>query len=306
MDRGPPGPNPRDQELEGAAQEGVGLDLLGGLCCSDSCGGPGVNQPFILLYILPAPSVGGKGRLASGVFPLVPEGKTLVASEAHGAPAEKRPPQPQAPLPQPQHSIPDVFIWMMSNNKRIAYARVPSKDLLFSIVEEELGKDCAKVKTLFLKVPAGGPTEGVLWGAGLGSWVCTWLFLRVSPHHRGGSRPQPRPGKPELGEWRLQGAGAESGQNWQRMAGGGGGGQHGPSPPTHSMLTPRPPPAAREAGPRLHGLDGAGQGGALPVAGPQQAAQGLPVWPALRLRGGQGGPGSGPALLPAHQPGLHQ
>nr|XP_036865380.1 otoferlin isoform X2 [Manis javanica] len=54
---------------------------------------------------------------------------------------------------EPQHSIPDVFIWMMSNNKRVAYARVPSKDLLFSIVEEELGKDCAKVQTLFLKLP---------------------------------------------------------------------------------------------------------------------------------------------------------
>lgn len=42
----------------------------------------------------------------------------------------------------------------MSNNKRIAYARVPSQDLLFSLVQEEMGKDCAKVKTLFLKVPA--------------------------------------------------------------------------------------------------------------------------------------------------------
>ena len=73
---------------------------------------------------------------------------------------------------------------MMSNNKRIAYARVPSKDLLFSIVEEELGKDCAKVKTLFLKVPQGGPTEGVLRDGGLGSWVCTWLLLRVSPPGR--------------------------------------------------------------------------------------------------------------------------
>lgn len=50
---------------------------------------------------------------------------------------------------------------MMSNNKRIAYARVPSKDLLFSIVEEELGKDCAKVKTLFLKVLPG---MGLRWG----------------------------------------------------------------------------------------------------------------------------------------------
>lgn len=43
---------------------------------------------------------------------------------------------------------------MMSNNKRIAYARVPSKDILYSIVDEEMGKDCAKVKTVFLKVCA--------------------------------------------------------------------------------------------------------------------------------------------------------
>ena len=40
---------------------------------------------------------------------------------------------------------------MMSNNKRIAYTRVPSKDLLFSIVEEELGKDCAKVRELLVR-----------------------------------------------------------------------------------------------------------------------------------------------------------
>uniref|UniRef100_G3PC42 Otoferlin n=1 Tax=Gasterosteus aculeatus aculeatus TaxID=481459 RepID=G3PC42_GASAC len=56
-------------------------------------------------------------------------------------------------LSQPQHSIPDVFIWMMSNNKRIAYARVPSKDILYSIVDEETGKDCGKVKAVFLKLP---------------------------------------------------------------------------------------------------------------------------------------------------------
>uniref|UniRef100_A0A6Q2YPV7 C2 domain-containing protein n=1 Tax=Esox lucius TaxID=8010 RepID=A0A6Q2YPV7_ESOLU len=59
---------------------------------------------------------------------------------------------------EPQHSIPDVFIWMMSNNKRIAYARIPSKDVLFSIVDEETGKDCGKVKAVFLRKgfgPAG-------------------------------------------------------------------------------------------------------------------------------------------------------
>lgn len=63
--------------------------------------------------------------------------------------------------PQPQHTIPDVFIWMMSNNKRIAYARLPSKDILYSIVDEEMGKDCAKVKTIFLKV-----LVWLLWGTG--------------------------------------------------------------------------------------------------------------------------------------------
>lgn len=41
---------------------------------------------------------------------------------------------------------------MMSNNKRVAYARIPSKDILYSIVDEETGKDCGKVKAVFLKV----------------------------------------------------------------------------------------------------------------------------------------------------------
>lgn len=80
---------------------------------------------------------------------------------------------------QPQHSIPDVFIWMVSNNKRIAYARVPSKDLLFSIVEEELGKDCAKVKTLFLKVLQGMSQGGV-------GWVLLETPLRLTSPRGGG------------------------------------------------------------------------------------------------------------------------
>uniref|UniRef100_A0A672HCY4 Otoferlin b n=1 Tax=Salarias fasciatus TaxID=181472 RepID=A0A672HCY4_SALFA len=54
---------------------------------------------------------------------------------------------------EPQHSVPDVFIWMISNGKRIAYARVPSKDILFSGTDEERGKDCGKVKTIFLRIP---------------------------------------------------------------------------------------------------------------------------------------------------------
>ena len=53
---------------------------------------------------------------------------------------------------EPQHALPDVFIWMISNNKRIAYHRVPAKNIVFSMVGEEMGKDCGKVQTLLLKV----------------------------------------------------------------------------------------------------------------------------------------------------------
>ncbi|XP_043922532.1 fer-1-like protein 6 isoform X2 [Protopterus annectens] len=56
-------------------------------------------------------------------------------------------------LDEPQHTVPDVFVWMISNNKRVAYARISSKDLLYSQVDAERGKDCAKIKTLFLKLP---------------------------------------------------------------------------------------------------------------------------------------------------------
>uniref|UniRef100_A0A8C4ZWF9 Otoferlin a n=1 Tax=Gadus morhua TaxID=8049 RepID=A0A8C4ZWF9_GADMO len=69
------------------------------------------------------------------------------------------------PSQRPQHSIPDIFIWMMSNNKRVAYARIPSKDILYSIVDEETGKDCGKVKAAFLRKgfgPAGWTVQAKL------------------------------------------------------------------------------------------------------------------------------------------------
>nr|XP_055233578.1 otoferlin isoform X2 [Gorilla gorilla gorilla] len=78
---------------------------------------------------------------------------------------------------EPQHSIPDIFIWMMSNNKRVAYARVPSKDLLFSIVEEETGKDCAKVKTLFLKLPGKRGFGSAGWTVQAKVELYLWLGL---------------------------------------------------------------------------------------------------------------------------------
>ncbi|XP_069742588.1 otoferlin isoform X6 [Narcine bancroftii] len=78
---------------------------------------------------------------------------------------------------EPQHNIPEIFIWMMSNNKRIAYARIQSKDILYSVVDEEMGKDCGKVKTVFLKLPGkkGFGTAG--WTVQSKIEVYFWLGL---------------------------------------------------------------------------------------------------------------------------------
>ncbi|XP_033011708.1 fer-1-like protein 6 [Lacerta agilis] len=73
---------------------------------------------------------------------------------------------------EPQHTVPDVFIWMLSNNKRVAYARIPAKDVLYSPVTEQRGKHCGKIKTHFLKLPGKRPPGWNVHGK-----VDTYLWL---------------------------------------------------------------------------------------------------------------------------------
>ncbi|XP_051259533.1 fer-1-like protein 6 isoform X2 [Dicentrarchus labrax] len=54
---------------------------------------------------------------------------------------------------EPQHTVPDMFVWLLSNNKRVAYARVRARDLLYSSSQEARGIHCGKIMTLFLKPP---------------------------------------------------------------------------------------------------------------------------------------------------------
>uniref|UniRef100_A0A7N6B0G8 C2 domain-containing protein n=1 Tax=Anabas testudineus TaxID=64144 RepID=A0A7N6B0G8_ANATE len=60
---------------------------------------------------------------------------------------------------EPQSTIPDVFIWLLSGSKRLAYVRIPSYSILFSLVEEQRGRDCGKVATLYMKSPGGSASE---------------------------------------------------------------------------------------------------------------------------------------------------
>jgi len=54
---------------------------------------------------------------------------------------------------EPQHSVPDIIIWMLRGGKRTAFARIPARHVLHSIVEEECGKHCGKIQTMFLTLP---------------------------------------------------------------------------------------------------------------------------------------------------------
>ncbi|XP_031805176.1 fer-1-like protein 4 [Sarcophilus harrisii] len=60
---------------------------------------------------------------------------------------------------EPQPPLPDVLVWMFSGQRRVALARVPAQDVLFSVVEEERGQDCGRIQSLLLTVPGAPPGE---------------------------------------------------------------------------------------------------------------------------------------------------
>ncbi|XP_069061681.1 dysferlin isoform X3 [Pleurodeles waltl] len=60
---------------------------------------------------------------------------------------------------EPQNSLPDIVIWMLQGDKRVAYYRLPAHELLFSRNGASCcGKKCGKLQTIFLKHPEKGNT----------------------------------------------------------------------------------------------------------------------------------------------------
>ncbi|XP_069547484.1 myoferlin isoform X2 [Brachyistius frenatus] len=55
---------------------------------------------------------------------------------------------------EPQNSMPDVIIWMLRGEKRVAYSRIPAHQVLFSTYSEQAcGQHCGKTQTIFLQYP---------------------------------------------------------------------------------------------------------------------------------------------------------
>ncbi|KAM9331380.1 dysferlin [Gastrophryne carolinensis] len=58
---------------------------------------------------------------------------------------------------EPQNSLPDIVIWMLQGDKRVAYYRMPAHQVLFSRNGSKCcGKNCGKLQTIFLKFPQEG------------------------------------------------------------------------------------------------------------------------------------------------------
>uniref|UniRef100_A0A8C0NM80 C2 domain-containing protein n=1 Tax=Canis lupus familiaris TaxID=9615 RepID=A0A8C0NM80_CANLF len=78
-----------------------------------------------------------------------------------------------AVLPEPQMTLPDVMIWLMSKEQRVAYAQVPAHSILFSPTGAlHSGRFCGKIQTLLLQYPEGEGQKDTL-PAHLR--VCMWL-----------------------------------------------------------------------------------------------------------------------------------
>ncbi|KAL5471552.1 hypothetical protein EMCRGX_G029676 [Ephydatia muelleri] len=85
---------------------------------------------------------------------------------------------------EPQNAIPDVVIWMISGNKRIASCRVPASSLMFSETSRCRGKMCGKFQTIFL-TPLGVEKLEDLEDRLKYVSCCGWAWSSSNPNAKG-------------------------------------------------------------------------------------------------------------------------
>ncbi|VVD00185.1 unnamed protein product [Leptidea sinapis] len=83
----------------------------------------------------------------------------------------------------PQHAMPDIFIWMICNGKRVAYQRLTARDLIYSDRSDEIGKLCGKMQTLFLKWPGKKATTPSGWTVPAKLDIYLWLGVVQDKRH---------------------------------------------------------------------------------------------------------------------------
>uniref|UniRef100_A0A8D3ABM4 Fer-1 like family member 6 n=1 Tax=Scophthalmus maximus TaxID=52904 RepID=A0A8D3ABM4_SCOMX len=112
------------------------------------------DAPFIRTHFISAAEAKLKAELkSSNLTQLDKKRLTMCKQELVGQSDTHTENFPLNQITEPQHTVPDVFVWLLSNNKRVAYARVRARDVLFSCSPEARGVYCGKIITLFLKPP---------------------------------------------------------------------------------------------------------------------------------------------------------
>lgn len=79
---------------------------------------------------------------------------------------------------EPQNSLPDIVIWMLQGDRRVAYHRIPAHSVIFS--QQHCGKHCGQLQTVFLKYPQGSGGEAKLPGQ---LRVKVWFGLAADVKH---------------------------------------------------------------------------------------------------------------------------
>nr|XP_046236936.1 dysferlin isoform X2 [Scatophagus argus] len=79
---------------------------------------------------------------------------------------------------EPQNSLPDIIIWMLQGDRRVAYHRIPAHTVIFS--QQHCGKHCGQLQTVFLKCPQGSGGEAKLPGQ---LRVKVWFGLAADVKH---------------------------------------------------------------------------------------------------------------------------
>nr|CAD7406990.1 unnamed protein product [Timema cristinae] len=56
-------------------------------------------------------------------------------------------------IEDPQHCLPDVFVWLVTSASKVAFHRIPARRILYSPTREQCGSMCATVHAVQLKLP---------------------------------------------------------------------------------------------------------------------------------------------------------
>ncbi|XP_067379390.1 dysferlin isoform X11 [Channa argus] len=79
---------------------------------------------------------------------------------------------------EPQNSLPDILIWMMQGDRRVAYYRIPAHTVIYS--QQHCGKHCGQLQTVLLKYPQASGGEAKLPGQ---LRVKVWFGLSADVKH---------------------------------------------------------------------------------------------------------------------------